>query len=93
MDEAKDQIIDLEDKIEKNSSIRTYKKHSYKAGKKPWDYMTCNNIHSMYVPEEENKHGMENLFEEIMSENFPNVGKENVTQVQKAQSPKQNKNK
>ena len=28
---------------------------------------------------------MENLFEEIMTENFPNLMKENMTQVQEAQ--------
>ena len=34
------------------------------------------------------KKGAENLFEEIMAENFPYLGKEANTQVQEAQSPK-----
>ena len=37
------------------------------------------------VPEgEEGKKGEENLLEEIMAENFPNLGKETNFQIQKA---------
>ena len=39
----------------------------------------------MGIPEEESEQGIENLFEEIMTKNFPNLVKENVTQVQEAQ--------
>ena len=39
------------------------------------------------VPEEEKKKGTEKIFEEIIVENFPNMGKEIVNQVQEAQSP------
>ena len=46
------------------------------------------------VPEEEEKKkGTEKLFEKIMVENFPNMGKEIVKQVQEVQSPKHNKSK
>ena len=31
--------------------------------------------------------GAEDLFEEIIAENFPNLGKETVTQLHEAQSP------
>ena len=42
----------------------------------------------MGVPEEEAKNkGTEKIFEEIIVENFPNMGKEIVNQVQEAQSP------
>ena len=38
------------------------------------------------MPEgEERKEGPEKIFEEIIAENFPNMGKETVTQVQEAQ--------
>ena len=37
------------------------------------------------VPEEEKKKGYEKIFEEIMVENFPNMEKEIVSQVQEAQ--------
>ena len=49
--------------------------------------------HSKYrVPEEEEKKkGYEKIFEEIMVENFPNMEKEIVNQVQEAQSPVKDK--
>ena len=49
--------------------------------------------HSNYrVPEEdEKKKGYEKIFEEIMVENFPNMEKEIVNQVQEAQSPVKDK--
>ena len=37
------------------------------------------------MPEEEKKKGTEKIFEEIIVENFPNMGKEIVNQVQEAQ--------
>ena len=39
----------------------------------------------MGVPEEEKKKGTEKIFEEIIVENFPNMGKGIVSQVQEAQ--------
>ena len=33
----------------------------------------------------------EKIFEEIRADNFPNVGKETVNQVQEAQSPRKDK--
>ena len=51
-----------------------------------WDNIKCTNIQIIGVPEEEEKKkGTETIFEEIMVENFPNMGKEIVTQVQEAQ--------
>ena len=44
------------------------------------------------VPEgEEREIGPEKMFEEVIAENFPNMGKEIVNQVQEVQSPKQDK--
>ena len=46
------------------------------------------------VPEEEDKEkGPEKIFEEIIVKNFLNMGKKIVTQVQKMQSPIQDKSK
>ena len=45
----------------------------------------CTNIQIIGVPEEEKKKWSEKIFEEITVENFPNMGKEIVTQVQEAQ--------
>ena len=44
-----------------------------------------NNIRITDIPEEEKKKGTEKIFEEIILENFPNMGKEIVNQGQKAQ--------
>ena len=51
-----------------------------------WDNTKCTNIRIVGVPEEEEKKkGSEKIFEEVIVENFPNMGKEIVTQVQEAQ--------
>ena len=47
--------------------------------------MKCDNIFIIEVPEgEEREQGMENIFEELMTENFSNLVKEKDTQVQEA---------
>ena len=51
-----------------------------------WDNIKCSNIQIIGVPEEEEKKkGSEKIFKEIIVENFPNKGKEIVSQVQEAQ--------
>ena len=51
-----------------------------------WDNIRCTNILIIGVPEEEEKKkGYEQIFEEIRVENFPNMEKEIVSQVQEAQ--------
>ena len=50
-----------------------------------WDNIKCTNLGIMGVPEEEKKKGYEKIFEEIIVENFPNMEKEIVNQVQEAQ--------
>ena len=52
-----------------------------------WDNIKCTNIWIIGIPEEEGKKGCEKIFEEIIVENFPNMEKEIVNQVQEAQSP------
>ena len=51
-----------------------------------WENIKCTNIQITGVPEEEGrKKGYEKIFEEIIVENFPNMEKEIVNQVQEAQ--------
>ena len=51
-----------------------------------WDNIKCNNIRIIGVPEgEEREKGPEKIPEEIIVENFPNMGKEITTQVQEVQ--------
>ena len=52
---------------------------------KLWDNIKCTNIQITGVPEDEKKKGYEKIFEEIIVENFPNMEKKRVNQVQEAQ--------
>ena len=50
-----------------------------------WDTTKHSNIHITGIAEgEESEQGIENLFEKIMTENFPNLVKEKDTQIQEA---------
>ena len=54
------------------------------------DNMKHNNIHIIGIPEgEEEEQGIENLFEKVILENFSNLMREKVTQIQETQSLKQ----
>ena len=45
------------------------------------DNMKCNNIRIIGIPEREEEQGIENLFEKVIMENFPNLVREKVTQI------------
>ena len=89
--EAEEQISDLEDKI---VEITTSEQNKEKRMKRIednlrdfWDNINLTNIWIIGVPEEEEKKkGAEKIFEDILVETFPTMGKEIVNQVQKAQS-------
>ena len=54
------------------------------------DIFKRSNIWIIGVPEGEQEQEIENLFEQIMKENFPNLAKEiDFQEVQEAQSPKE----
>ena len=51
-----------------------------------WDKVKRPNIRNIGVPDEEDKKkGHEKIFDEIVAENFPKMGKEIATQVQETQ--------
>ena len=57
-----------------------------------WDNNKLIKIRIIEVREgEEREKGPRKIFEEIIVENFPNMGKAIATQVQEAQSPRQDK--
>ena len=88
MDEAKNLISDLEYNEAKTSNhgLRARRKKNKKIIRSLWDNFECSNIHIIGVPEEEDKEQeIENLFEKIMKENFPNLVKEINIHVQEAQ--------
>ena len=88
--EAEEQITGLEDKIVEITTAEQNKEKRMKriedSLRDLWDNIKCNNIRIIGVPEEEEKKkGSEKIFEEIIVENFPNMGKEIVNQTQEAQ--------
>ena len=79
--EAEEQISDLEDKIVEITTTQQYKEKRMKriedSLRDCWDNIKHTNSRIIGVPEEEEKRkGSEKIFEEIIVENFPNVGKE-----------------
>ena len=54
------------------------------------DNMKCNNIHIIGIPEgEEEEQGIENLFEKVTMENFPNLMKKSHTNPGNTENPNQ----
>ena len=88
--EAEKRVSDLEDKTVKITIAEQNKEKRMKRNEDSlrefWDNIKCTNIRIIGVPEEkEKKKGTEKIFEEIILENFPNMGKEKVNQVLEAQ--------
>ena len=88
--EAEERISDLDDKIVEITTAEQTKEKRMKRSEDSlrdlWDNIKRTNIRIIWVPEEEEKKkGTEKIFEEIIVENFPNMGKEIVTQVLEAQ--------
>ena len=71
--------------VEQNKEKR--KKRNEDSLRDLWDNIKCNNIHIIGVPEgEDREREPKKIFEEIIVENFPNMGKEIATQVQEVQT-------
>ncbi|KAF6131042.1 hypothetical protein HJG60_007944 [Phyllostomus discolor] len=88
--EAEDRISELEDKVENNIQKEQEKEKRLTKNeeglREMQDNMTCNNICIIGIPEgEEEEQGIENLVEQVMKENFPNLMREKVTQIQETQ--------
>ena len=82
------EITAAEQKIEKKKRV----KRNEDSPRDLWDNIKCTNICIIGVPEgEEREEEREKIFEEIIAENFPNMGKDIFNQVQKAQSSRQEK--
>ena len=87
LEEAKDGISNLKDRIMESNQIEKKREKNYaKWLRELSDSIRCNNICILDVPEEEEKEkGKENLFEEVIPANYPNLGKEKDIQIQEAQ--------
>ena len=90
LDEVDDWITKLEDKVEKNTQKEQEKEKRLRKNeevlREMQDNMKRNNICIIRIPErKEEEQGIENLFEKVMMENFPNLRREKVTQIQETQ--------
>ena len=79
--EAEERISDLEDRMVEFTAAEQTKEKTMKRNEDSlrdlWDKTKCKNIHIIGVTEgEEREKGPEKIFEEIIAENFPNMGKE-----------------
>ena len=88
--EAEEWISDMEDRMVEFTAMEKNKEKRMKRNEDSlrdlWDNIKCTNICIIGVPEgEEREKGPEKILEEIIVENFPNMGKEIATQVQEAQ--------
>ena len=90
VDEADNQVNDLEHKEEKNNQLEQEEEKQIQKIKDSvsslWDNVKGSNSHIIGVPEgEEKQQEVRNLFEKIMKENFSNLVKKIDMQVQEAQ--------
>ena len=88
--EAEERKSDLEEKIVEITTAEQNKEKRMKRTEDSlrdlWDNIKRTNIRLIGVPEEEEKKkGTEKIFEEILVENFPNMGNEMVNQVLESQ--------
>ena len=89
LEDPKNQVKDLKYEEAKNTQLEKQKEKRIQkyedSVRSLWDNFKRTNIWIMGVPEEEREQDIENLFEEIMTENFPYLVKEIDLQVQEAQ--------
>ena len=89
--ETRTQSNDLEQKEKINIQLKQNEETRIQKSEESltnlWDNLKCSNIRVIGVPEgEEEEQEIENLFEQIMKENFPNLAKEiDFQEVQEAQ--------
>ena len=75
------------EQISRNYGCRTEKRKKIEnKWRELWDNVKRTNIRIIGVPEgEEREKGTEKIFQEIIAENFPIMGREPLTQIQEAQ--------
>ena len=91
MNNAEERISDLEDRVMETTQSKQQTKSLIKKKNKSntrdlWANIKWVSLCIIGIPEgEEREKGIENVFEEIMAENFPNLKKETDIQIQEAQ--------
>uniref|UniRef100_A0A8D1YXP3 L1 transposable element RRM domain-containing protein n=1 Tax=Sus scrofa TaxID=9823 RepID=A0A8D1YXP3_PIG len=83
--DSEERISEVEDRLVEITDAEQKREKRLKTNEL-WDNIKRTNIHIIGVPEgEEREKGTEKIFQEIIAENFPNMGKESLTQIQEAQ--------
>uniref|UniRef100_A0A8D1I9L4 L1 transposable element RRM domain-containing protein n=1 Tax=Sus scrofa TaxID=9823 RepID=A0A8D1I9L4_PIG len=81
--EVEDRLVEITDAEQKREKRLKTNEESLR---ELWDNMKCTSVRIIGVPEgEEREKGTEKIFQKIIAENFPNMGKESLTQTQEAQ--------
>uniref|UniRef100_A0A8D0LT85 L1 transposable element RRM domain-containing protein n=1 Tax=Sus scrofa TaxID=9823 RepID=A0A8D0LT85_PIG len=88
--EAEEQISEVEDRLSEITDVEQKKEKRLKRNEDSlrefWEKVKYSHVHVIGVPEgEEREKVPEKIYEEIIAKNFPNMGKESVTQIQEAQ--------
>ena len=88
--EEEERISEVEDRLEEITDADQKREKRLKKNEESlrelWDNVKHTNICIIGVPEgEEREKETEKIFQEIIAENFPNMGKEPLTQIQEAQ--------
>ena len=88
--EAEKQVSEPEDRVMEITVTEQNKEKRMKRNEGTlrdlWDSIKCTNIHTIGVPDREQKEkGLEKIIEDILVKNFPNMRKETLTQVQEGQ--------
>ena len=90
--EAEEQISEVEDTLVEITDTEQKREKRLKRNedslRELWDNVKCSDICIIGVPEgEEREKGTEKIFTEIIAKNFPNIGKELLTQTKEARIP------
>ena len=88
--EAEERICKMEDRLVEITGVEQKREKRLKTNedslREIWDNVKCTNIHIIGEPEgEEREKETEKIFEEIIAQKFPNIGRESLTQIQEAQ--------
>ena len=91
IDQAEERISEIEDQLNEikwEGKIREKRvKRNEQSLQKIWDYVKRPNLHLIGVPEydEENESKLENMFQDIIQENFPSLARQSKFQIQEIQ--------
>uniref|UniRef100_A0A8D0YTM2 L1 transposable element RRM domain-containing protein n=1 Tax=Sus scrofa TaxID=9823 RepID=A0A8D0YTM2_PIG len=87
--EAEERIREVEDRLVETTDAKQKREKRSKTNEESrrelWDNVKRTNIHIIGVPEGEEREETEKIFQETIAENFPDMGKEPLTQIQEAQ--------